>query len=95
MLKHQHCFSVKRMAVVLRVSRSGYYDWRKNGSKLSGRALKQQSRDMKIKELLERENKRLQEMSELEKYKENKQISLLRSIKKNFFEFHCKIGLPT
>ena len=53
MLEHQRCFSVKRMAVVLRVSRSGYYDWRKNGSQLSSRALKQQSRDMKIKELFE------------------------------------------
>ena len=53
MLEYQHCFSVKRMAAVLRVSRSGYYDWRKNGSKLSNRALKQQSRDMQIKKLFE------------------------------------------
>ena len=53
MLGHQHSFSVKRMALVLRVSRSGYYDWRKNGSKLSSRALKQQFRDVKIKELFE------------------------------------------
>lgn len=53
MLEHQRCFSAKRMALVLRVSRIGYYDWRKNGSKPSSRALKQQSRDMKIKELFE------------------------------------------
>ena len=53
MLEHQHCFSVKRMAVVLRVSRSGYYDWRKHGSKLSNRAVKQQSRDLKIKKLFD------------------------------------------
>ena len=53
MLGHQHSFSVKRMALVLRVSRSGYYDWRKNGFKLSSRALKQQFRDVKIKELFE------------------------------------------
>ena len=53
MLGHQHSFSVKRMALVIRVSRSGYYDWRKNGSKLSSRALKQQFRDVKIKELFE------------------------------------------
>lgn len=51
MFEHQYSFSVKRMAEVLRVSRSGYYDWCKNGSRLSSRALKQQSRDMKIKEL--------------------------------------------
>lgn len=51
MLEHQHSFSVTRMAEVLRVSRSGYYDWCKNGSRLSSLALKQQSRDMKIKEL--------------------------------------------
>ena len=49
MLEYQRCFSVKRMAVVLQISRSGYYDWRKNGSKLSNRALRQQSRDMKIR----------------------------------------------
>jgi transposase InsO family protein len=53
MLEHQHSFSVKRMAIVLRVSRSGYYDWRKNGFNLSNRTLKQQSRDMKIKELFD------------------------------------------
>lgn len=53
MLEHQHCFSVKRMAMVLRVSRSGYYDWCKNRSKLSNRALKQQFRDMKIRELFD------------------------------------------
>ena len=41
------------MAIVLKVSRSGYYDWRKHGSKLGDRALKQQSRDMKIKELFD------------------------------------------
>ena len=41
------------MALELRVSHSGYYDWRKNGSKPSSRALKQHSRDMKIKELFE------------------------------------------
>ena len=58
MLEHQHCFCVKRMAVVLRVSRSGYYDWRKNGSTLSSRALKPQSRDMKIKELFEDSKRR-------------------------------------
>ena len=29
------------------------YDWRKNGSKLSDRALKQQSRDMKIIKLFD------------------------------------------
>ena len=53
MLEHQHCFSVKRMAMVLQVSRSKYYDWYKNGYKLSNRALKQQSRDMKIRELFD------------------------------------------
>lgn len=53
MLEHQHHFSVKRMAMVLQVSRSGYYDWYKNGYKLSNRALKQQSRDMKIRELFD------------------------------------------
>ncbi len=53
MLEHQHCFSVTRMAAVLRVSRSGYYDWRKSGSKLSDRALKQQFRDIKIREFFD------------------------------------------
>lgn len=53
MLEHQHCFSVKRMAMVLQVSRSGYYDWCKNGSKLSNRTLNQQFRDMKIRELFD------------------------------------------
>lgn len=41
MLEHQHCFSMKRMAIVHNVSRSGYYDWLKYGSKLSVRSLKQ------------------------------------------------------
>lgn len=53
MLEHQHCFSVKRMAMVLRVSRSGYYYWCNNGYKLSYRGLKQQFRDMKIRELFD------------------------------------------
>jgi putative transposase len=53
MLEHQHCFSVKRMAMGLQVSRSGYYDWCKNGSKLSNRALNQQVRDRKIRELFD------------------------------------------
>ena len=37
--------------------------------------------DMKIKELLERENKRLQEMSELEKYKENMHRAISEKMK--------------
>jgi hypothetical protein len=41
------------MAAVIQVSRSGYYNWCKNGSKPSSRALKQQSSDMKIKELFD------------------------------------------
>ena len=53
MFEHQHCFTVKRMAIVLRISRSGYYDWLKKGSRLSDRTLKQQSRDMKIKALFD------------------------------------------
>lgn len=56
MIEHQHCFAVKRMVIVLRVrvSRSGYqYDWLKKASKLSARTLKQQSRDLKIKELFD------------------------------------------
>ena len=53
MFEHQHCFAVKRMAIVLRISRSGYYDWLKKGSRLSDQTLKQQSRDMKIKALFD------------------------------------------
>jgi hypothetical protein len=49
MLEHQYCFSVKRMAAVLRVSRSGYYHWRKYDVTPSSRAQERQSRDEKVK----------------------------------------------
>lgn len=49
MLEHQHFYSVNRMTMVLQVSRSGYYHWRKHGDKPSLRAQKRQERDEKIK----------------------------------------------
>ena len=49
MLEHQHRFSVKRMTVVLKVSRSGYYAWRNASSELGKRQLKRDDRDRKIK----------------------------------------------
>lgn len=49
MLEHQHRFSVNRMGAVLRVSRSGYYHWRKHGDKPSLREQKRQARDELIK----------------------------------------------
>jgi len=49
MLEHQHRFSVNRMGAVLRVSRSGYYHWRKHGDKPNLRAQKRQARDEQIK----------------------------------------------
>lgn len=51
MLEHQHCFSTKRMARVLRVSRSGYYHWRHYGQVPSIRMLNRDFRDMKIKQI--------------------------------------------
>ncbi|WP_368883072.1 IS3 family transposase, partial [Shewanella algae] len=41
--------SVKRMTVVLKVSRSGYYAWRNASSELGKRQLKRDDRDRKIK----------------------------------------------
>lgn len=49
MLEHQSCFSLKRMAVVLKVSRSGYYAWLRFGSVPSSRQQKRDIRDAKIK----------------------------------------------
>ncbi len=49
MLEHQHRFSLKRMALVLNVSRSGYYTWRKAGLTPSKRKQKRDDRDEKVK----------------------------------------------
>ncbi|WP_435638417.1 IS3 family transposase [Proteus mirabilis] len=49
-LEHQHLFSLIRMVVVLQVSRSGYYAWRKSGLTTSPRAVKRAQRDVLIKE---------------------------------------------
>lgn len=49
MLEHQHCFSLKRMALVLNVSRSGYYAWRKTGTVPSKRQQKRNVRDAKVR----------------------------------------------
>lgn len=49
MLEHQHRFSLKRMSLVLNVSRSGYYAWRSTGTVPGQRKQKRDDRDVKIK----------------------------------------------
>lgn len=58
MLEHHYCFSVKRMAIVLRVSRSGYYHWLKYRHLPSPRVKAQQARDEKIKEAFDSSKER-------------------------------------
>lgn len=58
MLEYQHCFTVKRMAAVLCVSRSGYYRWRKYGDTPSARAQVRQVRDEKIKGIFDTSKER-------------------------------------
>lgn len=58
MLEHQHSFSVARMVGVLQVSRSGYYQWRKNGHVTAPREQNRQIRDDKIKDIFEQSKER-------------------------------------
>lgn len=50
---HSHEFSIKGMSRVLRVSRSGFYSWRKRHAQPSTRAQKQQQIDRDVKEAFE------------------------------------------
>ena len=49
MLEHQHHLSLKRMCLVLKVSRSGYYNWRNIGAIFNQRQQMRDDRDVKIK----------------------------------------------
>ena len=48
MLEHQHRFRLQRMAAVFGVSRSGYYQWRRNGEEPGEKALRRAALDEKI-----------------------------------------------
>lgn len=49
MLKHSHLYSIVRMAAVLDVSRSRFYEWKNNPDQATPRARLRQERDEKIK----------------------------------------------
>ena len=51
--KHAQEFTIKAMARVLKVSRSGFYAWRQRKGKPSARQLKREARDTRIKALFE------------------------------------------
>ncbi len=58
MLEHQRQFRLKSMALVLGVTRSGYYAWRKSGKEPSKRLKNQRCRDEQIKAVFDTSKER-------------------------------------